>query len=952
MTEGDDADFPQKKPGGEEGFATPAALIEAPLAAGKFAAKAVAELFRQDVGPALSKLGVGLKDASALFVKALYPRVAESNPLGRGLGVAAPTDAVDAIMKLKGERDRTLAEFDLLFKAIEKFFDHLPEESRVDFITRMQTGESQPNIELQGLADSIQAIQNAQRDQEQEALNLGRRGPELELSRRANYFHNRWERKPNSQEPDDERDIIERIGLPRRPLEGTKRFNKRQSYTLRSGMEAGGIPRTTNPIRVLRARIEDGMKFVTARRTWHELGELDLRKFVKTGAPKPPGFDRIDDKIAKVYFPAAIQFPGSEEPTTVAHEMGEWYVEANTARLLNNFLSVDHIRAHPLGRGLMWLKNWSTALELGISPFHAVYETIEAMSSQLSLGLLRGVNQGLRQGDGKAFLQAMKDVLESPAAPLTMAHEGAALPAYIEAMGRLRAIGVTQFGHTISGTQPHGAAEALKQWRQVRREKSIRRLLRKFPDLDQLVDDMFTGGMPIGMHRDYKLTAMGKTATEAWTSGNVLGAVWRTVPTIFQGVMNPLFNWYIPSLKYSLFLRLMSQQAAERTADLESGKLTRAELARQVVDSVENRFGEVNFDNLFLDRTTKTALQMIFRSVTWKLGFVREFAGAGGGQLKELGSWAWQAHRLLDGELPQGKQGGAKPEDEGPGALPRLDMRMSWVFSLVLTSVIIGSLLAKLLSGHHPWQWAKDEAKAKGEDSYEFFKQLYLETMHPRTGDLDSRGKPVRLSLPTGWKDLEHAADDPKKYVIGSVSTILSRATDIAENRDYFGNYVYNPRAGLGTRIKQAGKYAFPAPFTISNLQRSGDVSGTVKVLSAFGFPRAPSNLDFTPAEKLARSIQPETPHTPEELEQWKAKRQALKDGTLPRAQAREYLKRQRGEWLVRSVKPMSYAEAREVYQAADEHERAVLRPVLREKRRNLFSRHKGYEVREAEAPQ
>src|ERR1017187_3353783 len=62
--------------------------------------------------------------------------------------------------------------------------------------------------------------------------------------------------------------------------------------------------------------------------------------------------------------------------------------------------------------------------------------------------------------------------------------------------------------------------------------------------------------------------------------------------------------------------------------DLKSGAMTRAQLARKVVDSVENRFGEMNFDNLFWNRTWKTALQLAFRSVTWKLGTAREITGA------------------------------------------------------------------------------------------------------------------------------------------------------------------------------------------------------------------------------------------------------------------------------------------------------------------------------------
>jgi len=84
----------------------------------------------------------------------------------------------------------------------------------------------------------------------------------------------------------------------------------------------------------------------------------------------------------------------------------------------------------------------------------------------------------------------------------------------------------------------------------------------------------------------------------------------------------------------------------------------------------------------------------------------------------------------------------------------------------------------------------------------------------------------------------------------------LVRGMDLAENRDYFGNYVYNPNGNLGKKLERGTKYPFPTPFVVSNYQ-PGVQMGEPKTawLSAFGFPRAPSNLDFTPAERLAQSL-------------------------------------------------------------------------------------------------
>jgi hypothetical protein len=90
-----------------------------------------------------------------------------------------------------------------------------------------------------------------------------------------------------------------------------------------------------------------------------------------------------------------------------------------------------------------------------------------------------------------ALAKGIMEMATSPVAPITLAREGAALPAYVEARVRLADIGITQFGSPqIEGQQPHGIADAIPHFREVRKQAAIRRLLKQYPDLDQLVDDM------------------------------------------------------------------------------------------------------------------------------------------------------------------------------------------------------------------------------------------------------------------------------------------------------------------------------------------------------------------------------------------------------------------------------------------------------------------------------
>ncbi len=231
---------------------------------------------------------------------------------------------------------------------------------------------------------------------------------------------------------------------------------------------------------------------------------------------------------------------------------------------------------------------------------------------------------------------------------------------------------------------------------------------------------------------------------------------------------------------------------------------------------------------------------------------------------------------------------------------------------------------------------------------------LLIETTHPRTGETDSRGKPVRASLPTYWKDVEHAVSAPGQYVLSSLSSVLSRGYDVARNRDYFGNYVYNPNASLGTKAEQVGKYIAPTPFVYSSFERGKQQGNTKSAwLGAFGFPKAPSDLDFTPAEKLARDIikAHEAPATPEEMAAWREKHDAFVNGKLPLSQARAFMKRARETMLQRQLKnsAVGYLDAKRIYNVASPDEKKSLDHIMREKRMRLLSQGRRAEVNAAQ---
>lgn len=902
---------------------------------------AIKNFYDSDVKSALTAAGVGLKESAQLAMRIFWPRAEESSLVARALGVAVPTEAVDAIMALKGDRDKAMALFSTTTSELEKMFDRVPEAGRIDFIDRMQGGKRQPSAELQEIAGALRGIMDEARAEERTAINLGRKeGKQVVLQDKENYFPNRWAKPPGGKE-----ELKYNPGnyVPRRPMEGRKTFLKRQYYTLKGGIEAGGRPTTTNPVRLIRQRLIESYQFTTARRFWYEAGEMGLRMYLPRGERLPEGLAEVDDRIAKVVhgvdvLDTDLTKAGPDIPVEdiKTHrqivESGRWAMEANSARLLNNYMSKDWIRGSASGRSLMMIKNASTALELALSPFHAVFETIEAASSQASLGMLKIWNQGLRQGDLAATIDGLKDLGTAPVAWATQAREGAALAAYVEMRGRMRLLGLGVSRKTLVGTiRKPGAMQALRDWRAMRQEKAIQRLRRRYQDLDQLIDDMFAGGMKFGQHGDYRTDTL-QAVRENWSANNPVGAAFRSLPALSQTIMYPLFQVYIPNLKYGLFLRQYSQQLAENADALSRGDLTREQVARRVVDAVENRLGEMNFDSLFWNRSLKTGLQFLFRSVTWKLGNLRGFGGAIAGQSAEQIDWA---RRVVGaGEEGRRKQSGRERY------IPKLDMNAAWGVSLILTTVILGGVVSRLLSGRWPWEWAAENSDSTPTG---YARELYKETMHPRTGEQDNRDKPVRISLPTYMKDIEHLAGGVGGYVKGSFSATTASVIDILQNEDYFGNYVYNPNATLASQAQQAIGYAFPLPFIFSNytqLKEMGDDKSAW--LASLGFPRAKRDWDFTAAEKLADSIlkAKRARHTPEEQEEWREERRQLQSGELSPEEEDKIQKKLELSWLVRNFKQLQYDEALAVYDVATPEEQDTLEQYLETKRENLEKNH------------
>lgn len=833
--------------------------------------KALDNFFEQDVKPFVKGVGNVVKAGIDLVGKIFSP------------ASFASSKDVDILFRSKGAKERFLTRAAAAMDGVHAQFGKMSEADQIAFVDRVKKGLKQPTPELQQAADLMRHWD----DRLYRAA--ARFKPDL------NYLENHmrvlWEVIPGSPEALQRQGISPQQIASKRPWRGSQGFLKGHTLSSMSeGIEKGGVPVTYNPVEMFMLHAQDVMKYVSANQAWEQGKESGSVQFVKKGENPPLNFTKINDSIAKAYF-------RTKEGLT--SNTGEWYVEQGMGRMINNYLSRDYLRQgspdHPelgkIGRGLLALKNGTTAIELGMSPFHAVFETNEAMGSSMGLGIRK-----LLAGQWKAGAQELGRA--AFVEPLQVAQP---------------AVKILSFGK-INLKAPPGSTTKIGEAgiKFAKNEEQFRAnepeaydwFTKNFPNAKDLITDLFDGGGQVNMNEDYRIKGL-RGFQKARAADNRIGAAFRAIPTINEQALKPLFEQYIPRLKVGMFLKEHSFELAH-DPDFLSGKITRGELARKNWALIEDRFGELNWDNLYWDRTLKTGLQLAFRSVTWKLGNIRAFGKA----FRDVGTELYRSG--------------------SEGKMIRMTPAIGWLLGMSVVTAIQASLITKLTTG----KWPADLARNSGE----FWRNLIF----PR---IDLHDASQRVSIPTYWKDLVHFLHDPVDYVHSSMTGEIGRLWDIWNNRDFYGVQVYNPDDPKLNQAYDVMKHLVPLPFGLSSYIAAERTGATpAKAAAGFmGFTKAPYYMSYTEAEKKAfefiRQGQKVGSRTKEQFQRGVNERIAtdrIKRGELTLDKAvEEGLVQQNRKNIVRSrvkVSPLVHAmkslevpDAMKVYEVASPQERKEL---------------------------
>jgi hypothetical protein len=293
-----------------------------------------------------------------------------------------------------------------------------------------------------------------------------------------------------------------------------------------------------------------------------------------------------------------------------------------------------------------------------------------------------------------------------------------------------------------------------------------------------------------------QLQALGKTHTPLEIPFEVSG---RIVRASTAWIMEHL----VPMQKLGVFSDLASDHLRRNPTQSQPEQ----EAAMQKIwASVDNRLGEMVYDNLFWNRTFKDILHFGIRAVGWNAGTVREIGGA-----------PIDVVKLIDKAI-QRKE--ITADDLGH--------KIPYVLAMSMTTALLGATLNYLYTGQGP-QELKDY----------FF---------PRTGGNTNYGTPQRVSLPSYVKDVYEYSQRPGTTVMNKLNPIFNVIGEMWNNEDFFGNPITDPDAtgweALGQRAAFVAKEM--TPFSLQGrqqLQQSEHEGGAVAT-----FKRLAPYIGITPA--------------------------------------------------------------------------------------------------------
>ena len=321
------------------------------------------------------------------------------------------------------------------------------------------------------------------------------------------------------------------------------------------------------------------------------------------------------------------------------------------------------------------------------------------------------------------------------------------------------------------------------------------------------VEKMITANSRTGMDPIYKTNAWFNFRRSLAKGGWNYAKVPFQIPlAIVDAVSKPIFEYHVPILKIGSALRIAENELSKLNNPT---KEETAHVIQKAWDSMDDRLGQMTYDNLFWGKTTKDIGFLSVRSLGWNLGTVRAFGKGVGG-------------------VPES----AKSLVKGKGINPNT----AWLMSLVIGTATYGAMYQYMMTGKKPDDW-KD-----------YF--------YPRDGTLNPDGTEHRINFPTYMKEVFNTYErGTLKHARAKLSPIANIVAETLSNEDFYGNQIYSEddpvyRNGLDV-LKYTAEQFTPFTFRKQPGEDAGKSFGqsmqeqfTGKALERkFGLTDAPKNV-------------------------------------------------------------------------------------------------------------
>lgn len=566
----------------------------------------------------------------------------------------------------------------------------------------------------------------------------------------ANYFPHIWK------EP-KEGTILGRF-FGKRPLEGSKAFLRKRSLdTFQAGIDLGLDPVTENPAELVLLKLHEMDRYLMAQRWMGQLKDQGIAKFVRAAEKPPEGYTKIDDSIARVTEVRPTTKVSGDPGAPEFIVRGHYYAPDGAAKVMNNHLAPG-LRGKALYDVLSGTNNMLNQAQLGMSAFHLMFVTLDSSTSGMALGLRQ-----LTTGD------------------------------------------------VVGGLKNVAKASTLV-WKPVEniiRGSGLRNAYLRGGSYGGLVQTLEDAGGRINMDRQYHNNAIA-SFQKALRTGNYPGAAIRAIPAAFEAASAPIMGVIVPRMKLGVFDD-MAEAELKRLGPGVTEDVRNRSLA-QIWDSVDNRMGQLVYDNLFWDKTAKDLAHLGTRSVGWNLGTIRELGGAPIDAVTTL-------KRLKAGD-------------------PVLSHRLAYAIALPVTVGTAGAIYQYLSTGQGP--------------------QEIRDYFQPKTGRDNQDGTPERVVFASYMKDVASYTDHPITTLGHKAAPWIGALTQSWQNEDFYGNPIRNEDDPLVEQVKQQLGYIADQfkPFSVRNVERLEETDAPLrqKIEAFLGIVPVPqARVEISYAEKVRR---------------------------------------------------------------------------------------------------